>query len=91
MDDQGGDGNMAVIMGTFDPSKIECGAPFAAAKSCTDIIAGMPATTTEAGFGPEHAVGVTEPLPILIRSSKSIFPCLCLYGRRKGEVLMETL
>ena len=67
----GGDGNMAVIMGTYDPSKIECGAPFIDAHSCTDIIAGMPARTDLALFGPENAPGVTEPLPILIRSSKS--------------------
>ena len=67
--DLGGDGSIAVIMGTYQPN-VQCGAPFAGSMSCSDIIAGMPAISTMGLFGPDSIPAVTEALPVLIRSSK---------------------
>lgn len=49
---QGGDGNMALIMGVYKP-QVLCRGLFPQDASCKNIIRGMPASTTMHIFGPQ--------------------------------------
>ena len=64
---EGGDNNLGVILGTYEPD-VQCMGTHTEATSCLDILADMPATTEVKTFGPEGQPGVEEVLPIDIAS-----------------------
>ena len=59
---QGGDDNLGVIVGTYEPD-VQCTGPFVGWRSCLEILADMPATTDMKMFGEEGQPGVQEVLP----------------------------
>ena len=68
---QGGDNNLGVIVGTYQPD-VQCMATLTtSAQSCLDILADMPATTNPTVFG-EGDPRAQEALPIAIASSTVI-------------------
>lgn len=69
---QGGDNNLGVIVGTYQPD-VQCMAALpTSARSCLDILADMPATTDIRIFGEEGDPGAQEILPLNIASSTVI-------------------
>ncbi|KAF6241482.1 hypothetical protein HO173_000192 [Letharia columbiana] len=64
----GGDNNIAVVMGVFEP-KVQCRGNFDTSLSCRDILADMPATTELEVFGPHDAPFVKEMLPLEVASA----------------------
>lgn len=58
----GGDNNLGVIMGVFEPS-VQCRGNFDAVLSCKDVLADMPASTEMEVFGPRDTPSVKEVLP----------------------------
>lgn len=66
---QGGDNNLGVILGSYQPD-VQCTATHTGnPQSCLEILADMPATTDTRIFGPQGHPGVQENLPIEIASS----------------------
>ena len=63
------DKNIALILGTYDRA-VECRGTFAEWKSCTNVVADMPASTETLVFGPETDPGAQVLLPHFIESSK---------------------
>ena len=70
----GGDNNIAVVMGVFEP-KIQCRGNFDTSLSCKDILAEMPATTELEVFGPHDTPFVKEILPQEVASGKAPPEC----------------
>lgn len=66
----GGDNNLAIVMGTFQP-QVQCRGNFIEGSSCESILADMPASTDNITFGPSTGPDVQEPLPLEIVSGKS--------------------
>ncbi|KAI4225397.1 MAG: hypothetical protein L6R36_003939 [Xanthoria steineri] len=65
----GGDNQLAVALGTYEPT-VQCRGVFGPEwTSCRDILGDMPAYKTEMVFGPRGAPGVQQPLPLRIESS----------------------
>lgn len=70
---QGGDDNLGVIVGTYQPD-VQCTAAvtMSSTRSCLDILADMPATTNTRIFGEQSQAGVQEVLPLEYQSSTVI-------------------
>ena len=64
---QGGDDNLGVIIGTYEP-EVQCMGTHVGWQSCLEILSGMPATTETKIFGFEGQPGVQEVLPVDIIS-----------------------
>lgn len=64
-----GDKNLALILGTYDPA-VECRGTFPEWKSCTNVVADMPASTETLVFGPVADPGAQVVLPHFIESGK---------------------
>ena len=67
----GGDNNMAVTMGVFNASKIQCRGTSGRLRSCLEVLSHMPASTTLEVFGPPGTPFVKEVLPLEIVSGKA--------------------
>ena len=59
----GGDNNIAVIMGRYQPN-VRCRGNFESAGSCKDLLADMPASTKLEVFGPRETPFVEEVVPL---------------------------
>ena len=64
-----GDKNFALILGTYDRA-VECRGAFPEWKSCTNVLAEMPASTETLVFGPEADPDARVLLPHFIESGK---------------------
>ena len=64
-----GDKNLALILGTYDRA-VECRGTFPEWKSCTHVVADMPASTETLVFGPVADPGARVVLPHFIESGK---------------------
>ncbi|CAF9906187.1 hypothetical protein IMSHALPRED_004122 [Imshaugia aleurites] len=81
----GGDNNVAVIMGVYEP-KVQCRGDFAFPKSCRDVVGDMPASTDLEIFGPRDAPSVMVALPLEIHSDDE--KCvLRLYTTGRSDVV----
>lgn len=60
---QGGDDNLGVILGTYEPD-VQCMGTHVGWDSCLEILGDMPATTEPKVFGLEGQPGVEEVLPM---------------------------
>ncbi|KAF6223370.1 hypothetical protein HO133_000212 [Letharia lupina] len=81
----GGDNNIAVVMGVFEP-KIQCRGNFDTSLSCKDILAEMPATTELEVFGPHDTPFVKEILPQEVASGDD--QCILrLYSTGRSDVV----
>lgn len=64
-----GDKNLALILGKYDGA-VECRGTFTEWKSCTNVMADMPASTETLVFGPPEDPGAQVLLPHFIQSGK---------------------
>ena len=91
----GGDNNVAVIMGVYEP-KVQCRGDFAFPKSCRDVVGDMPASTDLEIFGPRDAPSVMVALPLEIHSGKAPRSCTdsssrLTISKRRRKVRVETV
>lgn len=66
---QGGDGNIALVMGVYKP-QVLCRGIFPSDASCRDIIYGMPASTTMQVFGPQSDPAASVKVPHTLDACK---------------------
>lgn len=64
-----GDKNIALVLGTYD-RPVECRGAFPIWRSCTNVVAEMPASTETLVFGPETDPSAQVLLPHFIESGK---------------------
>lgn len=65
----GRDSNLALILGIYKPD-VECRGTFPSWKSCTDVLAEMPASMETLVFGPEVDPDAQVILPHFVESGK---------------------
>lgn len=65
----GGDGNLAIILGTYSPN-IQCSGAIRGWPSCSDIMNGMDVTSTNVKFGPHSDPSAQVTLPDTLSSSE---------------------
>ncbi|KAM0804547.1 hypothetical protein BDR22DRAFT_605878 [Usnea florida] len=65
----GGDNNLAVVLGIYQPN-VQCRGTFGPEwSSCRDVLGDMPVSKTRLTFGPRNVPGVQQGLPVAIESS----------------------
>ena len=67
----GGDNNLAVIMGAYEPM-VQCKGVISSWKSCKDIMYDMPAFTNDEIFGPPTDPSAAIHLPQQVESGRSL-------------------
>lgn len=81
----GGDNNLDVVLGIYQPH-VQCRGSFGPEwTSCRDILAGMPSGKTRTVFGPRNEPGVEQGLPISIDSCEVYTYSSC------GELVRDIL
>ena len=75
----GGDNNLAVILGIYQPN-VQCRGTFGPEwSSCRDVLGDMPASKTRLKFGPRNVPGVQQGLPVAVESCEWVVcSILCL-------------
>ena len=78
----GGDNNLAVVLGIYQP-RVQCRGTFGPEwSSCRDVLGDMPASKTKLIFGPRNEPGVQQGLPMAVESCEwAVCAVLCLYMR----------
>ena len=69
----GADGNLAVVLSTFDPANVNCGGSLGSTPNYwEEVIGGMKATTEPQVFGPKSDPAAKVVLPAQVVSSKAL-------------------
>ena len=85
----GGDNNLAVILGIYQPN-VQCRGTFGPEwSSCRDVLGDMPASKTRLKFGPRNVPGVQQGLPVAVESCEWVVCGVLRLYMRLGSLHMS--